>query len=320
MSLSEPKIVFICQPCEVEIKSLLLAYSLQQQNIQNKTVLVPKNLYNKLSGCTVRLFEKLNTEIVLFDNPYMANKPKARKGDWMSNKFYALKTISGNSNTLFLDSDIVCLDSLPKIPNNFDVAAKPADISAQANWELLYKLAKLGFPERKTRSTIDGIEGPPYFNSGVLWINGLKREMLASAWEKYFLWLSEERQLKLNCFDVFHRDQLALTLAIEELKLSYYEFSETMNYPARRKPDIPETTIFAHYHDCYSIQKSPLLNTIFNRFLKDYPEFKRVLSSQIAWRLLGSRQYRFLNMHRAIIQKRQAMQRFINNANQGWNN
>jgi hypothetical protein len=297
MSATEPQIVFICQPGELEAKSLFLAYSLEQFQQGTKYALVPAHLYAKLSKHTVELFTKLNTQVVKFHNPYIRGRRRIKSGDWMSNKFYALQTMSNQKDILFLDSDIIQIKLFPDFSNAYDLSAKPADVLAIVYWDLLFKKVGLPYSERTTRSTVDKKESPPYFNSGVLYLPAHTQADLLNAWKDYFITISDDTYVSTGVFDIFHRDQLALSLAIEKLSLDFLELDEALNFPVRRRNKIDDEVIFAHYHTAISLKESPVLLDIFNRFVVEYPLYKLVLKGIIDWKLLAEKSYKLLNAY-----------------------
>lgn len=298
MPKNSKHIVFICQPGELEIKALLLAYSLKKNNYVDKSVYIPSHLIDKLSIETERLFKVLDTEIVLFENDFIVNRNSIQKGDWMSNKFFALKKTDDKDAVLFLDSDMINLRPHSEAEHQSVFAAKPADRSSKVNWPVLFAKAGINYLGRTTQTTIDKVISPPYFNAGFLEIGQSIKAPLIEKWQKYFLWLSDEKMMQSGFFDVFHRDQIALSLALVDLKIDFTELSEEFNYPARLKEQIPDSTVFAHYHDCYTIKKHLSLFSILEQFTQDFPEFKSILYHRIPWRFMVTKQYALLLLYK----------------------
>jgi hypothetical protein len=279
-------ISFICEEGELELKSLLLAYSLKLQGIKNLYVLVPDTQMELLHRHTIETFQKLNTRIISFRNTFIEHRRKLLPGDKMSNKTHALRKMWSRGNIWFLDSDIICLDSFGFNLDEYDLAAKPADFAPRADWPWIFRQKGI-IPSGKTvHSTVGNEELPPYFNAGVMWLNKHVSEILLNAWEEFFISLSHEEMLESGRFDVFHRDQIALSLAIESLSLNYYEFEESMNFPARRRMHVDQSTCLAHYHDAYTINRIPDLICLVQKFINEYPIVEGVFSKRLEWKYL----------------------------------
>lgn len=298
MGSQHPHIVFICQPGEFEIKSLLLAYSLYKKGIGNLHAGIPAMVYNHISVSTFQLFEKLGVHVFKFENAFIENRNKILRGDWMSNKHYALQKLNLSEHLLFLDSDIVCKGYMEQFNQEYQLAAKPVDVSPNFDLEQLVRKAGITPTGKTTVSTIDTRQTLPYFNSGVLWINKKSAASIINAWQKYFHWLSQENILYSGSFDIFHRDQIALCMATEALKINFTELEESLNFPARRRNKIPSGVILAHYHDIYSIYKHPELMRVFNDFVQEFSDFRKVVERDFSWTLLANKQFRRLGWYK----------------------
>jgi hypothetical protein len=304
---------FICEPGELEIKALLLAYSIRK-NLNTgylPVVLIPLHCRSHINYITILLFEKLNIKIRYFENPFTKNLTKSMSGDAMSNKFYGLSNLGNEQDILFLDSDIVCLNSFSQNLFFDTVAAKPADYSLAAQWEEIYKRTELNYPKEKVTCTLDEKESPPYFNTGVIFINSESKSSLIAFWEEYFLLFSGKEILENNFFNSFHRDQLAFALATEKLGIKVKLLDELHNYPARSRGKIPAETVFAHYHDCYTIASEPLLLDVFQRFIAEYPLSLKVLEDQRTWSLMAKKRFALLRMDKISAKTIKKAQRII---------
>lgn len=290
-------VTFICQPGELEIKSLLLAFSLRE-NLKIDycpVVLIPEYFREKINPTTILLFGKLGIDIKYFNNTLADFKKTIMPGEAMSNKFFGISVLCDKNDFLFLDSDIACLNSLPEEICIDKIAAKPADYHLKTDWKKIYQLAGVSYPETMLKSTVDQIESPPYFNTGVLFIPKNLKSHFCNLWKDYFVLLSDKKIISKKLFDPFHRDQIAFALATEKLKLKVKSLSEPYNYPARTRKTISPDTFFAHYHDCYTLASKQTLFELYQRFLIQYPEFKTVLNNQLKWRLLANHKFALLN-------------------------
>ena len=311
LAQKDTQIVFICQPGNLLLKSLLLAYSLEQHTRLEKYVCIPEQFQNRIPTTVLNVFKVLNTHIKYFNNAFIAQKKAIEPGDWMSNKFYALQLFNQENNLLFLDSDIICLQDINLPKSNFDFAAKPADFSTQANWELLFNEFSTKATGRVTHATVEITPSPPYFNSGVLWLGHLKFNQFLSDWMATFMALSKDNGAT-GQYDMYHRDQIAFTLAIEKLNLGYLELTETHNFPARRRDELSKKTIFAHYHDVFTIHKHQRLRAIFEKFMHEFPEVSDLYNKSLSWKWLHKNAEIRLMLYQKFIGIKRRISKFKN--------
>jgi len=160
-----------------------------------------------------------------------------------------------------LDSDIVVVDDFSKYIDLENFSAKPVDNDqfSMENWETIYNFFKVQFPKERYFTSFHNRETIPYFNSGVLII---PRKYLS---DLYDLWQSFAKKL-LNSYDEmpeikeksFFTDQIALSLAVTELKIPKRPLPLEMNFPTNRKvhesfkPD-EITPFLIHYHRFFII-------------------------------------------------------------------
>jgi hypothetical protein len=289
-------IAFICQPGEIEIKSILLAYSLRK-NLKiyfKPVVLIPSHCKSQINSSSFLIFSKLNVEVCYFENPFICNKKVLLPGEGMSNKFYGLSKLSEKQNILFLDSDIICLNNFPQELFLSELAVKPAGFSLNVDWVTIYKIVGIDFPKTHIKCTIDEFDNPPYFNTGVVFINKKLKANLCQVWKEYFLFFSKKQFLEKKLFDPFHRDQLTFALTTEKLGVKVILLDKLYNFYARRRKIIPHDVVFVHYHDCYTIASRTTLLNIFKNFIVEYPEIKNLMNNSISWRLLANQNYIFL--------------------------
>jgi len=137
-----------------------------------------------------------------------------------------------------LDSDIVVVDDFSKYIDLENFSAKPVDDDpfSMKNWETIYNFFGVQFPKERYFTSFHNLETIPYFNSGVLII---PRNYLS---DLYDLWQSFAKKL-LNSYDEmpeikkneFFTDQIALSLAVTELKIPKRPLPLEMNFPTNYK-------------------------------------------------------------------------------------
>lgn len=292
-------ILFICQPGELEIKSLLLAYSIRKYLSADRQVFaaIPALFSDQLSPETLPVFSSLGIEYFFFPNPYMENRNESLPGDWMSNKYYSLLHLDTPSDILFFDSDIICTSNAGKLDlSEYSLALKPADRRPSIEWKALYKKAGLAFPSELVRTTVDNIAGPPYFNTGVIYMANSIRLKLCIAWQKYFEFLSDGISLDNLRFDPFHRDQFAFSLALKESGERVHLLKDSYNFPIRLRKIFPEDALFIHYHDVFTFGKYIELRNLFKLFIDDYPDIRSILKKYRKWWLASRQGYRLLTL------------------------
>ncbi|MBN1952902.1 MAG: hypothetical protein JW801_16985 [Bacteroidales bacterium] len=288
MSLSPYIIVFIAQGGELEIKSLLLAYSLRENLPRGQRMLaaIPSNPGAEISESCLKIFSKLSIEIHHFKNEFIDRRHSESPGDWMSNKFESLLSLQTDENILFLDSDIILLKKeLSFLQGKIKLAAKPADVRTRLDWKKLYQLAGLPMPREEIATTVDLESGPPYFNTGVLFLHKDIQQKICKSWKRYFMLLSHTDTKEALDFDYFHRDQLAFSLAIQKNDLEVSPLEEVHNYPIRHRKIIHEKAVFIHYHDPGTLAENPELYDYLIRLHKNNPSFGRILRKSLSWYL-----------------------------------
>ena len=171
-----------------------------------------------------------------------------------------------------------------------DIIIKPANRSNISSWEKIYNLVGQAFPKDTVVTSVDKKRIPPYFNSGVIGLRNSIREKFSQTWVKYFEGMWEEQEIRKFGIPSFHRDQVALSLTLNELNIKPDLLQENYNFPLRGKKINKKTIPFlAHYHRPYMVYSSKLLKEEFLRFLTEYPEFKSMIGNFPDWkRFFGS--------------------------------
>jgi hypothetical protein len=290
--MSTTAFVCISHSGDIELKTAFLVYTLKKYVRGDYTINValPEKSphHGEPSEESMRYYYQQGIKLYSFQNSVLGNRNELMKGDFNSNKIYALNTHFKEEFILFLDSDTAVLKTFD--PNtlakmNQGLLIKPANRSNISGWKRIYKLAGQTYPSEKIVTSIDKVEIPPYFNAGVIGLNRQIREEFYSVWIKYFNMMREEEDVEKFKIKPFHRDQISLSLAIHDLKLKYSILPEEYNYPLRgkkfKKNEIP---IIVHYHRPYTIYSTGLLRKEFNHFLKDHPEFYRLVIHYANWK------------------------------------
>ncbi len=280
-------IIFICEPGELEIKSVLLSYSLRKHDIPERRVIanIPKHLEKFIKPETLEVFKQLRVEVRHFENNSLSGlNNKNIPGDGMSNKFSALRNLNPETNYLFLDSDILCINDLSHLFHGETIKAKPADVILKTDWQRIYEIASLAYPKETISCTVDNNPSPPYFNTGVLYLPGRIIRNLTEHWEKYFMLFTKQEILLKKIFTPFHRDQVAFALAVVELDLSLNQLSELDNFPIRRRDETDYRTIrLVHYHDFKTILVNNMLFDYFRLFTCCFSTASAIVEGTKPW-------------------------------------
>jgi hypothetical protein len=303
----------ICEPGELEIKSAILAFSLNKvyHNLTKVFVLIPRHRKEQIAPSTYTIFEQLSVNCCFFDNHITSEKQNVARFDPMSNKFFGIGQLDYNGDIVFLDSDMICLDKISPEILDFPLSVKPADYGLRANWKAIYSKVEIPFPKRTSKSTVDAVEEPGYYNTGMIIINGQIKDQLCNEWELCFKFVSDEKILKQNLFNPYHCDQLAFALAVNKLNITINEIPERFNFPARSRACIANDTVFAHYHDCFTIAKIERLRTIFVDCISSYPLARDMLSREICWKLLAKKRFVQLRAMKQFLEVKKKIKRLI---------
>jgi len=186
---------------------------------------------------------------------------------------------------------------LPDFSGEFDLAMKPADAAPKVNWQGLFRRRGLKLPPDRIKTTVTREEVIPYFNSGVLWMRAGLHQILAQQWEEEFIFLSHSAQHQTKLFDVFHRDQLALSLVLARQPYKVQALGEEMNFPVRRRAELNSRARVAHYHDIQTLRAEPTLYRLFRSFYNENIDFRQVVNCQRPWRYLGKNQHQLLGFY-----------------------
>jgi hypothetical protein len=159
-------ISLICQQGELEIKSILLVYSLLENLKDNFEINIRITKNSPPSQSTLSIFKKLKCKI-----SYIAKPPIDDYA--ISNKIIAFDYKTSCTHKVFLDSDILALNnfSFPDIQTDY-ASAVVGILSSNIMptvWTTLYKRLDIKF--RKSPlfdQTNDDLYFHPYYNSGLI--------------------------------------------------------------------------------------------------------------------------------------------------------
>lgn len=287
-------LVFIAQQGELSLKAAFLLHTLKKYiaGSYHFYVAVPEedDLFSDQNEWLIQFYRSEGANIITFNNTFLKGKKIRIPGDVVSNKIFALKYNFKEEQVLFLDSDIAAIrplqiETLSRISDK--VSCKPANRNHNIDWEKLYSLFDLDFPKEKVVTSVDRMLIPPYFNSGVMLINSEIRNTLVSKWEKYFDLLSSKELISGKLFPVFHRDQVALSLALQSLGYKVDQLDEHYNFPLRaRKIDKSDLPVLIHYHHPVSVYFNQWLYREFMEFTGLRPEFYKETGKYHGWRQL----------------------------------
>jgi LPS sulfotransferase NodH len=131
-------------------------------------------------------------------------------------------------------------------------------------------------------ATVSGDFTPSYFNAGFIAVQS----------EIGFgnTWLDCCRLIDADIEILNKRpwlDQIALSVAVQKLGLSYDCLDESYNYPAHLKPlNARRLPCFCHYHFPEVIRREPLLNALIKEIAEQYPTIEQIIASHPKWSTL----------------------------------
>lgn len=279
-------IVFVCQKGELEIKSLLLAWSLRKTHGKDVRLIAAIPQYKDWGTIreeTYSIFDDLEVERKEFFPSFGEAYP-------IGNKISAMRLLPPNEPGCFCDSDMLSLSHWvieDVLAENLS-AAKPADLSTWGNpakWKAVYDSIIAPIPIRRVRLTVSQTLSFPYFNAG--FIASSRPTDLASLWNDY------AHRLDSDDLDIENKypwlDQISLPIAMQELG-SWRPLSEFYNYPAHLKGLGNQEIGLCHYHGPNVILREPRLRALFNSAISEYPLLRKLVVEYDKWQpLLESR-------------------------------
>lgn len=273
--------VFVCQPGELEIKSLLLAASLKRHLLEKDYELVaavphPTDRWGTLAQDTVSLLQQLGVHTVPIVNRISEDYP-------IGNKVACLNISTSALITVFLDSDMLCLREFA--PDDYlspPFCAKPADLATfakdSADWQAVYALFNLPLPKRRIMTTVSGELTLPYFNAGVI---AVQTDLhFGQVWETCCQHIDAAESVTNKRPWL---DQIALPVALAQLGIGHHCLDERLNYPAHLKPLPDHLPWLCHYHWHTVIRREPRLNQLVSELAIAYPLLRQKLLQVPEW-------------------------------------
>jgi hypothetical protein len=241
--------VFVCQRGPLEVQAMLLAASLRDSSRGDHQLIAavptPEARWGRPRADAVRFLRELGVDIVPIVNEIDASYP-------IGNKVSCLLIEVAGDVTVFVDSDMLCLQPFSRLPElEADFCAKPADAytfrkdnEQHRQWEKIYGSFDLPVPAARMIATESGELMPPYFNAGFIAVR--RGVELGKAW------VACCRKIDANDEIANKRpwlDQIALPVAVAQLGLDYQCLDERFNYPCHKRAIDPHRPpFFAHYH------------------------------------------------------------------------
>ncbi len=275
-------IVFVCQKGELELKALLLAWSLRKTHGASINLIAACPEYkdwSDLSALTLGAFKELSVEIKKFTPTFGSDYP-------IGNKISALGLLPENAIGCFLDSDMLSLShwNLEEALKNNESAAKPADLGTWGNqdsWQKVYTALDMALPVRRVRLTVSHQLSLPYFNAGFI---ATKMPQKLS-----FEWNESASLLNDTAFNLENKypwlDQISLPIAMQKLG-SWSPLSEFFNYPAHLRSLGEQQVGVCHYHTPSVILREPRLRALFQQALAECPYLTQLVQQLDNWKVL----------------------------------
>lgn len=284
-------IVFVCQRGELEIKAVLLAWSLRRFLGQDVNLIAacPQFLdWGDLSGNTKAMLNALGVQLASFIPAFGERYP-------IGNKISALALLPEGQSGCFIDSDILCLSpwSLTDDLEEHTTLAKPADMGtwgSDSAWQALYSACEITLPERRVRLTVTGQLSSPYFNAG--FVASSQPQRLAANWLMLAQQFDQQSPPLENKYPWL--DQIALPLAMIKTG-SWGVLDERFNFPAHLRLLADSDIALCHYHSPQVILREPRLCHLFNCARQELQCLDSLLATHPAWRSLISLSFPSVN-------------------------
>lgn len=237
-------IIFICQKGQLEIESILLAWSLRNTLSQkiNLIAACPRHAdWAELSDSTLKALNFLEVKFAFFDAPFGSFYP-------IGNKIAALGLLDDKQESCFLDSDILSIEDweTPHDLKDYTHVVKPAHRGtwgSELEWKELYNFFNLVESSKRVELTISKKISYPYFNSGVIFTQTPKT--LSTSWMHHAQLLMGENQKFKKLYPWL--DQITLPFALENTG-SWATINEYYNFPAHARPIGDNKIGLCHYN------------------------------------------------------------------------
>jgi len=263
--------IFVCQEGELEIESLLLAASLKRflrcEYELIAAVPSPHELWGSPSETTRAALDSLGVRVSPIYNEIAPDYPTA-------NKLGCLKVATSADTIVYVDSDIMCLRPFEwKDGPAASFVAKPVDIQMfsedLAVWHLAYEVAGVPMSAKRVRTTVSGVDSPPYFNGGFFALDAGLATAMYDAWAQCRLAIRNTESLRDKWF---WSEQVGLALAVQKLGIDWSVLDERFNFPAHLR-DVPAHALpyFCHYHWPEVIRRQSVIRNSFMQIMSETP-------------------------------------------------
>lgn len=275
--------MFVCQKGPLEGLALLLAASLKRfLNCQYELIAAvprPGGKWGDLSPVTYQMLHTMGVRIEYFDNPISGEQ----KGDLLTNKIYCFDIPTIMEKSVFLDSDLLCLQEFAgnsRFSTPFNAA--PTFLATGRNWEKIYEVNSVPMPTQLISPLFSDELQPPYFNSGFVAINTALSQSLFNTWLECFNQINSTGVMADN---LYFREQVSLSIAVMKLGLDYDVLDKNYNFWVKGHPlNENELPYFLHHTWPYApIYHQPYLINLVRSLVAEYPKIKPFVE-QTRWK------------------------------------
>lgn len=277
-------IIFVVDGKGLEAMSLLLIASLHKHHSATDDVeiiaYVTPNTLENLDEITHQLFKICKVRI----EPLITDGVTWKREYPHGNKIIACAAPRDSVATIFLDTDIVCMQSLVDddmdIENRVCVVPEGTPTWGKGNdrWERAYAHYDLPYPtDRVTLTRRRRIEYVPYFNAGFV---AFPNKVIHDGKSFGALWLEMAIDFDWKCPVAQKRpwlDQVTLPLTIKRFGMEYQVLSESYNFSISDRDiseDFKEAKV-VHYHRARFLEAAPqftLARQWLDELIPDHPQ------------------------------------------------
>jgi hypothetical protein len=282
----EYSFVFVVQAGSLEIKSMLLAASLQRQLRCSHELIAaipqPRERWGQPAATTLTFLRRLGVRLEPISNGFTSDYP-------IGNKISCLGVTTDAQIRIFLDSDMLALQPFTGLcetgawGTDMLFGAVPADTDTfganDAIWALIYGGQNLSLPRRRMRATVSGQRMLPYFNAGFIAVD--RRVDFAATWLRVCREIEADQRIS-NKWPWL--DQIGLPVAVRYLGMDYVALDERYNYPAHLKGCGGDVyPYFVHYHHQKVLARSPGLREFVSELAREFPEVRDIIGANRKW-------------------------------------
>lgn len=285
----EYSFVFVVQEGSLEVKSMLLAASLQRQlRCSHELVAAlpePRERWGRPAASTLEFLRRLGVRLAPISNGFDSNYP-------IGNKVSCLGVETTADIRIFMDSDMLAFRPFAGLfatgvwHKDSLFGAVPAEMDTfgadDAVWKLIYESQGLSLPRDKVRATMSGQSMLPYFNAGFIAVD--RRVDFAATWLRVCREIEADQRIT-NKWPWL--DQIGLPVAVKYLEIDYVALDSRYNYPAHlREVGANTNPFFVHYHNQKVLAESPSLRDLVRELATEFPEIRDAMWANRKWRRL----------------------------------